>query len=638
MAIINDIRTGFALSNPDEKLFGETLPKTGEIQEALKPMILSASGWRKVFAADGNEESTTEKLTCADSYLSAAMASVFADYMITLTGKESPIVLIGMDARFTGPAMADAMVRVLLTKGVRIRYLFISAAPELMAYAGQSGDVDGFIYISASHNPIGHNGVKFGLNTGGVLDGGQAAEMIALYKEFLSRESNIARLVEQVQKADSSEIRKVLNESPLWKDEAEKVYQEFTAEVISGQKDPKEQNVLLRRLKKGIQVSPLGVVSELNGSARTLSIDKSFLEDLGVRVKQVNALPRQITHRIVPEGESLNLCRETLEAQSAEDKAFQLGYVPDNDGDRGNLVYLNSRTGKAEILEAQEVFALSVLSELAYLDWAGLINEKTAVAINGPTSRRIDEISSIFGCQTFRAEVGEANVVNLAREKRAEGWQIRILGEGSNGGNITYPAAVRDPLNTLGALLKLLTLRTEGDKQGLFHIWCSRSHQMDLYTENFNLTHVLASLPAYTTSSAYEKRALMQIRTTDHSVLKARYEGVFLEEWKCRKDELKRLWGISSWEEWNQEGTTSQCGVGAAYRSGSEKGGLTILFKDKDKKNLGSIWMRGSGTEPVFRVLADWKGRDGRAEDYLLEWHKEMIRKADGFLDSEVKG
>ncbi len=630
MSLIKHERTGFTLCNPDKGIFENGLPSQDEIKNALSPMILSASGWRKVFACDGDEESQTENIASADSYLSGAMAQVFMDYMIENTGNSNPVILLGMDARFTGPAIADAMLRVLLARGAQVRYLFIAAAPEIMGYAGQSKGIDGFIYISASHNPIGHNGVKFGLNTGGVLDGSQAADMIARFKSFLDEESNIQGLSSLMDQANADDIRKILGESTEWKREAERVYGEFTARVITGQEDPSAREALIEQFKKGISDSPMGVVSELNGSARTLSIDKSFLEDLGVQVTVVNGRPREITHRIVPEGESLNLCREILEKEAAVDRAFQLGYVPDNDGDRGNLVYRNSKTGKAEILEAQEVFALSVLAELAFLEWSGHITDKTAVAVNGPTSMRIDEIASCFGCRTFRAEVGEANVVNLAREKRAEGWQIRILGEGSNGGNITYPAAVRDPLNTLGALLKLLTLRSREGKAGLFQIWCEKSGQMDLYRDDFDLTHILESLPSYVTSSAYEKRALMQIQTTDHARLKANYESIFLKSWESRRSELAERFGIVSWEEWNQEGTSSVQGMGAQFRSGAERGGLTIRFLDRQKKPIACIWMRGSGTEPVFRVLADWKGKDPSAEEYLLEWHKKMIKEADG--------
>ena len=43
---------------------------------------------------------------------------------------------------------------------------------------------DGFFYISASHNPIGHNGYKFGVN-GGVLSKEEIDKGLARLKAVL---------------------------------------------------------------------------------------------------------------------------------------------------------------------------------------------------------------------------------------------------------------------------------------------------------------------------------------------------------------------------------------------------------------------------------------------------------------------
>jgi phosphoglucomutase len=64
-----------------------------------------------------------------------------------------------MDSRFTGPAIADAMTRIFISQNIEIRSLFIIAAPEIMAYSAVDSNIDGFAYISASHNPIWHNGL-----------------------------------------------------------------------------------------------------------------------------------------------------------------------------------------------------------------------------------------------------------------------------------------------------------------------------------------------------------------------------------------------------------------------------------------------------------------------------------------------
>lgn len=627
MAEIYDRQTTFFIADPEIKHFDKSRPTLNEVQEALKPMILSASGWRKVFAENGDEESRDESLSNADKVLSSAMAYVFADYVKEQSGKELPTLTIAMDSRHTGPAIGDIMCRIFISMNIPVQYLFICAAPEIMSWAGTSGETDGFAYISASHNPIGHNGVKFGLTTGGVLDGKQASHLIKQFRSVLSTEAKINSLMDVTDRAEKASLERIYSEISSWKEKSYKNYLHFSKEVISGAKDIEEQEKVLQIIRKSANTSPVGIIAEHNGSARTLSIDREFLENINIKVKTINGKPREITHRIVPEGHSLDLCREELEKAYQSDRAFQLGYVPDCDGDRGNLVYMDG--GKAKILEAQEVFALSVLAELAYLHWIGKRSGKLAVAVNGPTSMRIETIARAFGAVVFRAEVGEANVVKLATELREKGYTVRILGEGSNGGNITHPAAVRDPLNTAGAILKLLSLRSEDNSPGLFEIWCGNSDQKDKYKSDYTLSDIIETLPPFTTTSAFEENAIMRITTESHSILKKKYEENFPAQWEKEKEKLHSLLGITSWKEVNYEGTQTKTGVGSKFRSGAETGGLKILFSNTKNKDVAYIWMRGSGTEPVFRVIADVKGNNRDAEQYLLNWQRKMIELTD---------
>ena len=86
---------------------------------------------------------------------------------------------------------------------------------------------------------------------------------------------------------------------------------------------------------------------------------------------------------------------------------------------------------------------------------------------------------------------------------------------------------------------------------------------------------------------------------------------------------------IVEWREVNYEGTAARVGFGPEFRSGSEKGGLKIIFSNSAGEDTDFIWMRGSGTEPVFRVLADSRGSDKSRHDWLLHWHRTMIESAD---------
>ncbi len=638
MRSIIDPATGFEIGIPEKKPFPDQyVPNEHALTKALEPLILSASGWRKIFAASGDEESRAPDISQEDRLIAGVMAYAWAGFLKGKTPEGRPAIAVGIDSRYTGPAIADCMIRLFLSKGFDVRYLFIVPAPEIMAYVKLREDIHGFAYISASHNPIGHNGVKFGLENGAVLGGSDSADLIRLFRQIVKDSSTLGEIVRAVQSCNTDTVKEVYEAVPRMKKESETAYANFTKEVVTGYAEPEKQKQILDTLSTSLSARPLGIVAELNGSARTLSIDAHILGTMGVDILAVNSKPREIRHRIVPEGSSLEQCKEELEKAHAADGRFLFGYVPDNDGDRGNIVYMDERNGKACILEAQTVFALSCISEIAYLVYTGTLTytpegtlyQKAAIAVNDATSIRIEAIAKAFDVKVYRAEVGEANVVNLAKSLRTRGYIVRILGEGSNGGTITHPSTVRDPLNTVFALLKLLLLRSVPGKPGLFEIWCERCGKKGLYKEDFSLTDILDSLPQYITTSVFEPEALMDIGTQNHGLLKERYESLFLKEWDKRKVELRERYGICTWKEINYEGIEEKHGMGRAYRTGKERGGLKILFKDAAGNHKAFLWMRGSGTEPVFRVMADIEGNNAEDEQYFLSWHKSMIAEAD---------
>ena len=624
-----DPSTGFAYPASVLDPFRWT-PNSQELTEALSSLILSASGWRKVYAVDGDEENRSGELRPADRVLALGMADTFATFLAETTSKTALRVCVGLDSRFTGPPLADGMVRVLLARGVEVDYLGIVAAPELMAWVQTGGLHDGFVYVSASHNPIGHNGMKFGLGNGGVVGGALAADLIARFRKVATDPVQAQRWMENATKAVAADVERVLKAMPVARQRAALAYAALSDEILALSADFAVQAERKSALRALVGERGLGMIGEFNGSARGLSIDRPWLEALGITLVTLNDKPRQIVHRIVPEGRSLDLCREELEQAHRRHPRFILGYVPDCDGDRGNVVFFDEAAGKARSLEAQEVFALCVLSELAGLAYYEAASGPVAVVCNDPTSFRIDEIAAAFEASVARAEVGEANVVNRARELRERGTTVRILGEGSNGGNITFPGSVRDPLSTLGSLVKLLCLRSVPGKPGLFELWCSRSHQEAAYRSAYGLADILATLPPWTTTPASEDRAMLKIRTTDHAVLKAAFEAHWLTAWPRLQPELHRRFGIASWKEVNYEGTAEKEGFGTGFRSGRQSGGLKLVLQGADHHPLACLWMRGSGTEPVFRIQAEVKGNNPEGESWLLTTLTELVRAADG--------
>jgi len=582
-------------------------------------MILSASGWRKVFAASGEEQDHSPEITAEDKALSIACASVFFDYISEQLGQENPVIAVGMDARPTGPAIADAVLHALVKKGAVVQFLGISAAPEIMAYAKK---LDGFIYISASHNPIGHNGIKFGTNNGGVLEAKENAKLVSSLLAITNDDNKLASLVKEAEGCSASELKEIYKSEQSSKFNALKSYEAFICRTITDSDNKEHQKDFFELLDQQIRSQGFGVLCDFNGSARSRSIDKEFFTGHGIDFYTMNE--EEIAHEIIPEAENLVYVADAMEElHKRKNWNVRLAYMPDCDGDRGNLVYWDEKTEKAVILKAQEVFSLSVLAELTYSIWKnnGDPAFKPAVAVNCPTSMRIDEICRILGAELFRAEVGEANVVNLAREKREEGYNVRILGEGSNGGTITYPSSVRDPLNTVFAIIKLLMLKEDG----LYQIWCEKAGIE--YKADFTLTDILESLPLYTTTGVSEPRAILKVKTMDHAVLKAKFQKVFEAEWKEKAQELKKAYGICDYEAVITNGTKEQRNVSDYSLSG--KGGLKIIFKDKAGAATAFIWMRGSGTEPVFRIMCDVRGDNAEEEKALLEWETKLLAQAD---------
>ncbi|MFW5777433.1 MAG: phosphoglucomutase, partial [Spirochaetota bacterium] len=162
--LIVDERTRLPVGDPDEPIVDPAFAARAAdaiaeaVREAVDRMILSASGWRTVFAADGREESTTRDVPPELLVAAGAAARCFADTLVR-KGDGRARVALALDTRPTGPVVARAAIRTLLGAGVDVNYPFVCASPEVMAYAATTPEIDGFFYVSASHNPVGHNGL-----------------------------------------------------------------------------------------------------------------------------------------------------------------------------------------------------------------------------------------------------------------------------------------------------------------------------------------------------------------------------------------------------------------------------------------------------------------------------------------------
>ena len=610
-------------------------------------MLISASGWRKVFASDGNEHSASPTLHPDDPGLVIAIAEAFHEYLRDEERRQDPSgdmrsLVVATDSRPTGPAIAHIATRLFLGRGRDVEYLGVCTIPAVIAYTAERRGA-GFLYISASHNPLGHNGVKFGGPDGAVLPGTAAHRIAERFHEIAKSPEQLQDAAHAVRAAARHLMAEIRDATDSHVSAAATAYRRATLRIASADESSHSQGPsartesMLAGFRRALSEKPLGILADFNGSARAASIDVEFLSSLGVSMQTMNETPGAVAHRIVPEGEGLEPCARRLEQLYRQDPAVTVGYVPDNDGDRGNILYIDEDSGTARPIHAQAVFALACLAELLWLRATGVVETDengcfiapVAVVANGPTSMRVDEIARSFGAEVHRAEVGEANVVGLARLLREQGYTVRILGEGSNGGTITHPGVVRDPLQTILAMLKLTRFRDVAGATPLFGTWNEAPYSAlpDDYLPS--ITELLESLPAYTSTGAYEERAILRITGTNHAKLKAAYEHLFSEDWKQRKEALDRNYGISSWHEINYEGYEARVGSGPKVRSGQEKGGLKIVLNGHNGDEVAFMWMRGSGTEPVYRILVDAGGTDTTLHDELLAWQTDLVRRAD---------
>ena len=591
-----DKRSSLVIDDSSKNPYQEIKFTEASVKEIFSSYILSASGYRHVFAKSGDEEDSQAEIKGEDVIIVTLITKAYFEHLKL----KNPRILLGIDARPTGKTIAAIAIRTLIALGAEVKYLFISAAPEIMAYSNDN--FDSFYYISASHNPIGHNGFKFG-RKGGVFSAKEANELTASLKAMLNNVENINTALALGLSADNKKYESVLSNVVEEKSKALRYYRSFvlkTAEVDSTFK------------------ADVGIVADFNGSARALSIDREFLEEIGCSFSAINDKAGCVAHAIVPEGKNLIPCRDYLEKMNKKDKRFILGYTPDNDGDRGNFVYITDK-GEASILEAQEVFALVVAIEVADLSLKK--SKNIAVAVNGPTSERIDTLAQAFGAKVFRAEVGEANVVNLASELRDKGYTVHVLGEGSNGGNITQPAKVRDPLNSVMTILKLF-----GNKE----LYNYLRRKLGFSEGEASISGVIEALPVYTTTGAFSSLAKMHIKHPDYKALKSAFEKLLSAEFKSQ--ELDK-YGIVSYEIHQTEKTEERIGEGNAFRSGECKGGLKVVFLSKEGEHLAYMWTRPSGTEPLLRVLVDVKGDNPLLHDKLLSFIRTLIAEADQSLN-----
>ncbi|GAA4710472.1 phosphoglucosamine mutase [Nocardioides conyzicola] len=127
----------------------------------------------RIFGTDGVRGLANGHLTAELALdLSVAAARVLADrgeFNASLTSGRRPLAVVGRDTRISGQFLEHAVVAGLASAGVDVLRLRVLPTPAV-AYMTQALGADLGVVISASHNPMPDNGIKFLARGGLKLD------------------------------------------------------------------------------------------------------------------------------------------------------------------------------------------------------------------------------------------------------------------------------------------------------------------------------------------------------------------------------------------------------------------------------------------------------------------------------------
>lgn len=109
----------------------------------------------KLFGTDGVRGVANTELSCELAYKVGRVGG----YVLTRNVKR-PKIVVGIDTRISGSMLEGAVSSGLCSSGVDVLYVGVVPTPAV-AYLVRKLEADGGVMISASHNPVEYNGIKF---------------------------------------------------------------------------------------------------------------------------------------------------------------------------------------------------------------------------------------------------------------------------------------------------------------------------------------------------------------------------------------------------------------------------------------------------------------------------------------------
>lgn len=131
----------------------------------------------RLFGTDGVRGVANEELTP----LLAMQLGQAGAYVLTKENKHKPTIMVGCDTRISGDMLANALMAGVCSVGANAVYVGVVPTPAV-AYLTKKYKVDAGVVISASHNPVEFNGIKFFDGNGYKLPDAMEDEIEALLK------------------------------------------------------------------------------------------------------------------------------------------------------------------------------------------------------------------------------------------------------------------------------------------------------------------------------------------------------------------------------------------------------------------------------------------------------------------------
>lgn len=329
--------------------------------------------------------------------------SAYATFIRSNTTKNSNTIVVGRDARISGPMVEQLVCGTLISMGFDVINIGLASTPTTEIAVVEENACGGII-LTASHNPRQWNALKLLDEKGEFLNDSQGKEVLSIAER------------EDFFYADIDNIGTVLNNQTYNLKHIEKVL--------------KLNLVDTEAIKNANFTVAVDAVNSVGGV-----IIPQLLKALGVKnIVEVNCeATGKFAHTPEPLPENLTQISELM-----RQGGIDVGFVVDPDVDRLAIVMENGEMFVEE-------YTLVAVSDYILSHTPG------STVSNLSSSRALRDVTNSHNCSYSAAAVGEVNVVAKMKETNA------VIGGEGNGG-VIYPEAHygRDALVGVALFLSLL--------------------------------------------------------------------------------------------------------------------------------------------------------------------------------------